>query len=44
MICPTDHKHAQTRTRRLAAANGYAPPAAWDDIDDPAEESKGVAA
>lgn len=33
-----------TRTRRLAAANGYAPPAAWDDIDDPTEESKGVAA
>ncbi len=44
MICPPDHKHAQTRTRRQAVERGYAPPAAWDDIDDPAEESKGVAA
>lgn len=25
------------RQRRIAAGNGYAPPLAWDDIDDPAE-------
>lgn len=27
-----------TRSRRHAAAQGWAPPAAWDDIDDPTEQ------
>lgn len=30
------------RTRRFAASHGWAPPAAWDDIDDPAEQPQGV--
>lgn len=29
-------------TRRRAIAAGWAPPLAWDDIDDPAEQPKGV--
>lgn len=28
------------RLRNLAAKNGWAPPLAWDDIDDPAEQPK----
>ena len=31
---------AITRARNLAARKGWAPPAAWDDIDDPAEQPK----
>lgn len=30
------------RNRRMAARKGYAPPLAWDDIDDPAEIPSGV--
>lgn len=34
--------HQASRTRRLAARRGFAPPAAWDDIDDPNERPKGL--
>lgn len=30
-----------TRARNLAAKNGWAPPLAWDNIDDPTEQPKG---
>lgn len=30
------------KARTYAARNGYAPPAAWDDIDDPDEEPQGI--
>lgn len=30
------------RAKRQAAANGYAPPLAWDNIDDPNESPKGA--
>lgn len=33
-----------TKTRRRALAAGYAPAAAWDDIDNPHEQPKGAAA
>lgn len=32
------------RARRQAAARGWAPPLAWDDIDNPAERPKGTGA
>lgn len=31
-----------TRMRRFAEARGWVPPMAWDDIDDPKEQPKGV--
>ena len=34
--------HSANITRGWAAKNGYAPPLAWDDIDDPRERPKGV--
>lgn len=30
------------RARKVAARNGWAPPLAWDDIDDPSETPQGV--
>lgn len=35
-------KTAVTRTKNYARKHGYAPPQAWDNIDDPEEEPKGV--
>lgn len=32
------------RTRNIAAKRGWAPPLAWDDIDDPNEHPKGIGA
>jgi hypothetical protein len=43
MQVPPEGKSAG-RTRYWARRNGYLPPLAWDDIDDPLEEPKGVAA
>jgi hypothetical protein len=39
---PQEHfeKMTVTQARRRAVRLGYAPPAAWDDIDDPAERPK----
>ncbi len=37
-------KAAVTKTRRYAASAGWAPPLAYDDIDDPTETPKGLAA
>lgn len=31
-------RHSVTKVRRLAARRGWAPPLAWEDIDDPAEQ------
>lgn len=36
-------KGTATRARRVAAANGWAPPLAWDNIDDPKESPTGFA-
>lgn len=35
--------HSGAVTRGHAVVRGYAPPHAWDDIDNPAERPKGVA-
>ena len=37
-------KHARDRDRRRALAKGFAPPLAWDDIDNPYDHPKGLRA
>jgi hypothetical protein len=39
MVLPPD-KPIRTRIRNLARSRGYAPPLAWDNIDDPREQPK----
>lgn len=34
-------KHSVTKTRRTAKRNGWPPPLAWDDIDNPDEQPRG---
>lgn len=36
------HTRARARTRTIATSRGYAPPLAWDNIDDPDEQPAGT--
>lgn len=41
-VLPPRHARVHDRQRRWAAAKGWAPPLAWDDIDDPNETPTGL--
>lgn len=46
MVLPPENtpaeRQARTKARRMAARNGWVPPLAWDDIDDPDESPSGA--
>lgn len=41
-MTPAPPSHGAVLARRHAARNGWLPPLAWDDIDDPREKPKGL--
>ncbi len=41
-LLPMPHGHVADLVRARAASHGYAPPLAWDDVDDSTEEPRGI--